>query len=99
MNSGAVSSQSTFETDLHRFYVACCRNIWPFLPDPQSRNGVEIAERWLNGNATDAELNDCDWHVEGAAFGIDYKTSPNELERWIADVQSIPLGLSKNWEA
>ena len=89
MNSGAVETSDDFETCLHRFYVACCRNIWRLLPDPDSRNGIEIAEKWLHGSATDSELNQCDRDVEGAAFGIDYKSDPEELKRWIADVEMI----------
>ena len=90
MNSGNVKGDSQFETAMHRFYIACCRQIWPLLPDKESRKGVEIAERWLDGNAPDSELNDCDYYVEGAAFGIDYRTSSDQVDQWISDVDAIP---------
>jgi hypothetical protein len=90
MNSGAVEVDSTFETTMHRFYVACCRRIWRLLPDQETQKGVEVAEQWLDGNTSDSELDDRDYHVEGAAFGIDYKSSPDELNRWISCVDAIP---------
>ena len=38
----------------------------------------------------DSDLSDCDYYVEGAAFGIDYKSSPDELDSWISSVDAIP---------
>ena len=90
MNSGAVKDAGDFETQLHRFYVACCQSIWKLLPDSSSRNGIDIAEKWLDGTASDSELNQCNWTSEGAAFGIDYKTAPDQLEDWILKVDAIP---------
>lgn len=90
MNSGAVEAGSTFETAMHRFYVACCRRIWCLLPDQETQKGVQVAEQWLDGYASDIELNARDYYVEGAAFGIDYNSSPDELKRWISDVDAIP---------
>jgi hypothetical protein len=83
MNAGTVETDSGF-------YISCCRRIWSLLPDHETRNGVQVAEKWLDGNASDSELNARDYYVEGAAFGIDYKTSPDELRQWIADVDTIP---------
>ncbi|NEO88689.1 MAG: hypothetical protein F6J87_31350 [Spirulina sp. SIO3F2] len=79
-----------FDTQLHHFYLACCRKIWKLLPAPGSQEGVEMAEQWLRGHVTNLELNACNWDVEGAAFSIDYQTSTEELEQWIANVELIP---------
>ena len=35
--------------EIVRFNVACCRRIWPLIPDPRSRAVIEATERWLTG--------------------------------------------------
>jgi hypothetical protein len=79
-----------FERQMHRYYLACCRAIWKLLPQDASRQGVEVAERYLRGQATDEELREVDWHVEGAAFNIDYNCDPEAVERWVEQTPAIP---------
>lgn len=38
-----------------RFSVACCRRIWPLLPDRRSRAVVEATEKYLSGEMTAEE--------------------------------------------
>jgi hypothetical protein len=75
---------------LHRFYVASCRRIWKLLPHEASRRGVELAERFLAGEVSADEINTYNYHVEGAAFCIDYNTAPEDIQRWVAEVRALP---------
>jgi hypothetical protein len=40
---------------LRRFACACCRRLWELLP-AESRQALELAERYADGQASDAEL-------------------------------------------
>jgi hypothetical protein len=73
--------------DLHRFYLACCRAIWPLLVQEPSRRGIELAEKWIAGEVSFEELNSFNWHVEGAAFSIDYNVEPEKIEQWVTDLR------------
>ena len=73
--------------DLHRFYLACCRSIWPLLPQEPSRKGIELSEQWLEGDVSNEELNKFNYYVEGAAFNIDYNVEPDKIDEWIANLR------------
>lgn len=74
----------------HGFYVACARRIFPLLPQEESRAGIRIAEKYLAGDATRQELSAQNWSTEGAAFVFDYDTEPDEIAKWLAEVEAIP---------
>jgi hypothetical protein len=82
--------EATLVPMLHRCFVACCRRIWRLLPQEVSRHGIEVAERYLAGEATREHLKQVRWDVEGAAFNIDYDCEPTAIEQWVADVKAIP---------
>jgi hypothetical protein len=55
----------------HRYLLACCRAIWVLLPLEESRRGVEVAERYIDGQATREEFGTAEWDAEGAAFFLE----------------------------
>ena len=68
----AVPEEQTAERDrLTRLFACwCVRQVWHLLTDERSRHAVEVAERYVAGNATDVELaaaRDAAWAAARAA--------------------------------
>jgi len=64
----AVPEEQTAERDrLTRLFACwCVRQVWHLLTDERSRHAVEVAERYVAGNATDVEM-DAAWAAANAA--------------------------------
>jgi hypothetical protein len=75
---------------IHRYLIACGRRIWRLLPDDGSRLGIEVAERFVEGEASVTKLRKTRWYTEGSAFTIDYDTEPLLVQRWIDEINAIP---------
>ena len=88
----AFHSQDTARLDqqLQRYFLCNCRHFWKLLPQESSRRGVEVAERFLMGQATIEEFKRAEYHAEGAAFLIDYNCEPESNQQWINAVRQMP---------
>jgi hypothetical protein len=72
-----------------RLYLAACgRRIERLLPQEESRWAIEIAERMADGEPYESEAS-ANWHIEGAAFLIDYNTAPERVEVWINQTAAL----------
>jgi hypothetical protein len=79
-----------FLAAFYDYYLRCCRAIWKLLPQEGSRAGVEVAERFLAGEANADEVHEVNWSTEGAAFLLDYNSDPDEVRRLVAQTRAIP---------
>ena len=57
------------DKDLRLFACWCVRQVWHLLEDDRSKNAVEVAERFANGEATEEELDAARDAARGAARG------------------------------
>jgi hypothetical protein len=73
---------------LHYFAIACARRIAPLLPFPESLHGVDVLERFVEGQCGADAIEEVSWNVEGAAFAAEAGQVP-----WRDAVEELPLPL------
>jgi len=72
---------------IQKYFLECCRRIWPLLPDSGSRKGVEAAEKLCLGQISWEVAMDSDWYSEGSAFLFEYgKESDPEISEYIGQI-------------
>jgi len=57
------------DSKLRLWGCACCRSVWHLLPGEWSRHAVEVAERYVDGMATSADL-DLAWQKAAPAIPL-----------------------------
>ena len=82
--------ETELDLKLKRYYLLCCRAIWKLLLQENSRNGVLVAERYLDGLASKDEFYKAEYYAEGAAFNLDYNCDPAGIEKMVEQFLEIP---------
>ncbi len=86
----------------HRYLLASCRAIWPLLPMETSRNGVEVATRYIEDRASHDEYADAEWHSEAASYFLDpsagrhLEENPDDPE-WLREIREVTRKSREEW--
>jgi hypothetical protein len=78
------------ERKIRLFACACCRLIWSLVDDPNARNAVETAERFVDGDAELRQLNAA--HKEVATA----RTAANRASLMTADRVFTPVSAARS---
>src|SRR5262245_39353031 len=66
------------------FAAACCRRIWDFISDEQSRQAVETTELYVDGRATRKQLIKARSQAAVIARAVHTKWTPARSAAWVA---------------
>jgi hypothetical protein len=88
---GKWRDQDALHRRLRRYYLACCRAIWPLLAQAYSRRGVMVGERYVEGQAGRAELSQAEYNAEGAPMRVGTGDAAH-ITFWVRAVQVMPPG-------
>jgi hypothetical protein len=73
---------------LHYFAIACARRLAPILPEPASLQGIDVLERFVEGQCNEESVHAFSYDVEGAAFSVEAGHAP-----WQGVVEQLPHNL------
>ena len=86
------------ERQRHEFALACARRVQHLMSDPRSVAALDTRERWLRGNATDAEM-DAAWAAaRDAAWDAEWAASAAARAAASAAVWAAALAAERAWQ-
>ena len=57
------------------YLLACCEKYAKYRTSGNLSKGLKVAKKYIKGHATWKQIHDCEWLLEGEAFGIEYYES------------------------
>jgi len=85
------------ERQRHEFALACARRVQHLMSDPRSVAALDTRERWLRGNATDAEM-DAAWAAARDAASAAARDAAWDAE-WAASAAARAAASAAVWAA
>jgi len=82
---------TTLIPELHRFFLACCWKIQHLLPQQNLRNGLNGAKKWIDGEISEEDFRELDWHAEAECFALDNTSSPEGF----SEIRKIVKGIKE----
>ena len=81
------------DKEIRLFAVWCARQVQHLMTDKRSLDAIDVAERYANGEATDAELKDA-WNAAWSAHDASWST-----DAWATRSAAMPAAMSAAWAA
>ncbi len=72
-----------------RYLLACCGKYIKYRSSGNLETGIGVAKRFIAGYASQKQLRDCEWVLEGEAFGVSFYIEPMVEGQFSIDTEML----------